>query len=254
MARVCVIPDLHIPFHHEKAKTHILKTAERWRCHRFISLGDICDFNSYSKWDPDPTYGHSPGREYELLMEDMQKCYRDIPELDIIESNHDSRPWKRLFQAKLPIQFAKSISEFLHSPPGWKWINGNLLFEGVTYTHGEGLTDGSWHKAYERFRTSVCSGHLHSVAGVAYNYVLNKRYFSMNCGALIDEKIFPMKNKTIDDKWNEVREFYEKYYRIKFRQKLDDIVILSLWDKMKQVSRELTLWSETPRPLMKSQR
>lgn len=190
MARVCIIPDLHIPFHHDKAKAFILKTAEKWKCNKFISLGDVADFNSYSKWDPDPTYGKSPGAEYELLMEDLVKFYREIPHLEIVESNHDTRPWKKLFQARLPQQLAKSIAEFLHSPPGWKWHSGNLVYEGVTYTHGEGLSQSNWFRAFERFKTSVVSGHLHSVAGISYNQVQYKRYFSMNCGCLIDETSF----------------------------------------------------------------
>lgn len=190
MARVCVLPDLHIPFHHGKALRFILKTAEKWKCTKFISTGDIADFNSYSKWDPDPTYGHTPGREYELLMEDLQKFYRHIPELMICESNHDSRPWKRLFQAKLPEQLTKSISEFLHSPAGWKWERQNILFDGVTYTHGEGLSQSNWFRAYEKFKTSVVSGHLHSVGGCSYNQIQTKRFFSLNVGCLIDEKSF----------------------------------------------------------------
>lgn len=58
-----------------------------------------------------------------------------------------------------------------------------------------------------------------------------------------------MKIKTLDEKWIEVKEFYELNYRVKFKGRLDDDKILSLWDKMRMVSRELTQWADTPRPL-----
>lgn len=57
-----------------------------------------------------------------------------------------------------------------------------------------------------------------------------------------------MKNKTLDEKWLVVKDFYERYYGIKFKTRLDDKEILGLWDKMWKVSGELKTWYETPRP------
>ena len=188
MSRVLIISDLHAPFEHPKALQFIEKTVNKYKCNRIVSIGDLADFHAYSlKWGPDPN-GRSPGDEYELLMESLQPWYKAFPEMEIVNSNHDSRPYKKLFAASLPRQLMKSIGEFLHSPKGWLWHEAGTDIDGVYYFHGEGLSQANWRLAHEKYKTSVVHGHLHNSAGVHYHQDRKRRYAVLNTGCLIDEK------------------------------------------------------------------
>lgn len=123
-------------------------------------------------------------------MESLEPWYRTFREVDVVKSNHDARPYKKLFAAQLPVQLAKGMAEFLKSPKGWTWLQGGIEIDGVWYYHGERLTQANWRLAHEKFKMSVVHGHLHSGAGVVYHQDRNRRYFVMNTGCLIDEPAY----------------------------------------------------------------
>lgn len=177
-----------MPFEHPNALKFIQRTIDKYKCNRIISIGDFADFHAYSiKWTPDPN-GRSPGDEYELLRESAEPWYKALPEIDIVSSNHDSRPYKKIFNAQLPWQLIKGMSEFLGSPKGWAWLESGIEIDGVYYFHGEGLSQSNWRLAHEKYKMSVVHGHLHNSAGVHYHQDRKRRYFVLNTGCLIDEK------------------------------------------------------------------
>lgn len=45
--------------------------------------------------------------------------------------------------------------------------------------------------------------------------------------------------KSVDDKWVEVKSFYESAYRVKFKTRIEDKEINELYSKMRLLSQEL---------------
>ena len=190
MSRVLYLSDLHIPFEHKKALDFAKKLADKYKVDKIISVGDIADFHAYSiKWSPDPN-GLSPGDEYEMLRESIEPWYKSFPDLEIVPSNHDSRPYKKIFHASLPRQLFKGIGEFLGSPKGWIWNETGIDVDGCYVFHGEGLSQGNWHKAHEKVKSSVIHGHLHNSAGVVHHRDRKRNYVVMNTGCMIDEEAY----------------------------------------------------------------
>lgn len=187
MSNILFIPDLHEPFAHRNAIKFCLYLCKKYKIDRVVSAGDVGDFHAFSlKWGPDPN-GRSPGDEYELLMESMLPWYREFPHVEVCHSNHDARPYKKIFAANLPHQFVKSMGDFMRSPKGWIWLQGGIEIDGVQYYHGENLSQANWRMAFEKAMKPVAHGHLHNTAGVHYHVRNKKTYFVMNGGCLIDE-------------------------------------------------------------------
>jgi len=110
--------------------------------------------------------------------------------MDIVSSNHDSRPYKKIFNAQLPWQLAKGMGEFLGSPKGWHWLDGGIEIDGAWVFHGEGLSQANWRLAHEKYKSSVIHGHLHNSAGTHYHQDRKRKYFVLNVGCMIDESAY----------------------------------------------------------------
>lgn len=140
------------------------------------------------KFAADPN-GFSPGHEYELMIESMQKLYRLFPKVKVCESNHGSRPLKKAFHYGLPRVFLRLQHEFMQAPVGWQW-RSHWEIDKVLYLHGDSFNQSSWMRAYNIHRQSVVMGHLHSRAGVVYSNTAYSRVFAANFGCLINPEAY----------------------------------------------------------------
>lgn len=52
--RILVIPDVHVPFHHDKSWRLMLKVAKKFRPTKVVLLGDFFDFYQFSRFDRSP--------------------------------------------------------------------------------------------------------------------------------------------------------------------------------------------------------
>lgn len=127
----------------------------------------------------------SPSDELLLAIESMEKFYLEFPNVEVCESNHGMRLFRKARVTGMPSMVLRRYEEILNYPEGWK-INESVEIDGVYYFHGEGLSQSSWRTAHEKLKQSIVIGHLHSGAGVMYSRNKRKQYFSMNAGCLID--------------------------------------------------------------------
>lgn len=127
-----------------------------------------------------------PQDELTLAIEALLKWYDAFPEAVLLESNHSTRLIKKAVGNGLPTMVLKTWMELIQAPPGWQYQEIQYEFEGVTYLHGEGFSQSSWRSAFNKIKTSVVMGHLHSQAGIAYSESRKSRKFSLNSGCLID--------------------------------------------------------------------
>lgn len=184
--RVLVWPDTHCPWEHPSALEFLCKIREKYKCDRVINLGDEIDSAAMSvKWPFNPDMP-SASHELELAIESLERFYKEFPVVDIVESNHGMRIFKKARVSGLPSMVIRRYEEILKYPKNWTYHTDGIEIEKVYYFHGEGLNGGSWMRSHQRFKQSVVHGHLHSNAGVIYSQNRKNKFFVMNAGCLID--------------------------------------------------------------------
>lgn len=130
----------------------------------------------------------SPGKELENAIKHLQPFYKEFKKVDLCESNHGLRMFKKARCTGLPQIVLRRYTEILKMPEGWKLFPDGLEIDGVYIFHGEGLSGGSWYNSHQKLKSSVVHGHLHSRGGVIYSKTRKHRQFVLNSGCLIDPR------------------------------------------------------------------
>ncbi len=188
LLNVLALPDLHIPFEHQDALAFATYVDRMWfpgNGRTVVFLGDEVDSHSISRHMPDPD-GRSPRDELAEAKLRLGDWYRAFPTAHICVSNHTARPWKRAYEAGLPKEFMRSVSEVYEAPVGWKWAD-RWLIDGVVFEHGENVSGpmGALNAAKQN-QCSTVIGHLHSFGGVVHADSFNSKMWGMNTGCLIN--------------------------------------------------------------------
>ena len=183
------IGDQHHPFCHKHYLEFVKDTGRRYGVTRWVNQGDELDNCALSDYDSDPD-GMSAGDEYAEAMKSIQPWYKAFPKMDILESNHGLRPFKRAKKSSTPRAFIREYHEFMKSPPGWVW-HPRLVINHALYIHGE-PHNGQMAaiNAAKANRSSVIIGHVHSFGGVNYSRNFKDEIFALNSGCGIDEKAY----------------------------------------------------------------
>lgn len=186
---VGVIGDLHHPFCHPNYLEFVKDTCRRFKVTRPVCAGDEWDNCALSDYDDDPD-GMSPGDERLAALEASMPWYKAFPKLDLLESNHGLRPFKKAFRAGIPRAYIRSYREFMEAPIGWAW-HKRLILQNVLYIHGEPHNGQSAAiNACKANRISTVIGHVHAFAGVNYSRTHKDEIFGLNVGCGINEKAY----------------------------------------------------------------
>ena len=179
--RVLVIPDLQIPFQHQRALEFLQRTQERFKCDDVICVGDEWDLAALSKYPKDPN-GMSAGDELEAARKATRPFATAFPKLRLCESNHRQRLYKRAFEAGIPTQYLANTHDYMQVPKTWKW-DFQWTQDGITYEHGD---RGKPIQLVDANGTSTVFGHSHTEAGIWYVGREHSTRFAFNVGCLID--------------------------------------------------------------------
>lgn len=182
-----ILSDVHLPWCHPKALEFCLRVRDEFKPDRIYSVGDFFDLASFSRYPMNPDLP-SPHDEIDRAIEAAEDWYEAFDQVDICESNHDSRIIKKLIGSGLPSRVLKDFAEIMHMPPGWKMHEIQIECEGFTIIHGEGFSHSSWRTAYNKMRGSVLMGHLHSGMGISYSNSRKEQQWAANIGCLIDAR------------------------------------------------------------------
>lgn len=183
---ILVIPDLHLPFQHEKTFEFLSAIKEQYKPTKVVCLGDEVDFHAISKYPSDPD-GHSAGRELTLALEQMHLLYEIFPEVKVCTSNHTSRVYRRAFEVGLPKQVIKDYQQMLEAPIGWQWSD-EWIIDSILFQHGEAYNKNTV-QSVQRSMMNVCYGHTHQV-GISYVNIGRATYWGFNVGCLIDNNAY----------------------------------------------------------------
>lgn len=189
MARILVVPDLQLPFHHKDAFAFLKAVKAKFKPTEYVNLGDEVDFHALSQWKPDPD-GYSPGHELDLALEALHEFYKIFPVQKVCTSNHTVRPFKRAYDHGIPRKLLRDYKEFLEAPDGWEWRDYWVIDE-IRFEHGEGVSGMYAHtKAAQQNMRSTVIGHIHSFAGIQYVACHDRLIFGFNAGCLIDNDAY----------------------------------------------------------------
>lgn len=186
--RILVIPDCHFPYEHPDALPFLAALKEKYKPTRIIHLGDEIDLHAISFHEVDPDL-LSPGAELKLAVEKLKPLYRLFPEVDLMESNHGSRVYRKGLASGLPAAVFKSYGEIISAPKGWKWHRDLTLKlpngQHVMFFHGKGSNALNQSKL---IGMSTVNGHFHTQFSVNKWETHLGTNFAMVCGCLIDTK------------------------------------------------------------------
>lgn len=190
MDTVIVIPDFQAPFQHVDTMAFLKEVKSTISPTKVVCIGDSLDMHWASRFVVDPD-GYSPTDEHEKGLAFLKEFYREFPQGFEVDSNHNDRLHKKLFDAGIPRRFWPSQAELHGNPKGWEF--GECVeIDGVLYEHGHKLPGGMYgfKRGAKELTQSVVMGHHHAHAGIAYIACRNKMFFGMNVGCLIDSEAY----------------------------------------------------------------
>ena len=172
--RVVVLPDIHTPNHNVPAVGAVLKFIKDYEPTTLIQLGDLCDWDSVTSFDPN--------RESDIksIKEEQEASCRLLRRIEavlpkdfkkvLIGGNHEDRVtrWKVKYGSEIQMRRRGPVSDWWEmyklKEHGWEWLDyGGVYKMGkLLFTHGFGK--GGKNMAdllLKRFHKNVIAGHSH---------------------------------------------------------------------------------------------
>lgn len=169
LERILFIPDVHRPYHDERAWRLMLKAARGFRPHRLVVLGDFGDFYATSSHDKNPNRRRN--LEYEVA-----SMNEGLDELDalgaqrrhFLAGNHEDRLERYLMQRAPELFNMVRVPELLRlRARGWTYTpyKQHLRIGRLYATHEVGNAGADAHlRARAAFEGNVVIGHTHRMA------------------------------------------------------------------------------------------
>jgi UDP-2,3-diacylglucosamine pyrophosphatase LpxH len=193
--KVFVIPDIHVPFHSNKAVNCMLELLEAYKPDEVIQLGDLCDFYKISSYTKSPGRGESFQSELDkaiTLLKRIKKASGGA-RATLLEGNHEYRLHKYIANqaSSLGGVRALTLESLLELKDiGWNLINQHQFYQinNVHFTHGEFVTPHSSEKHMNVYNESIIHGHTHRIA-VSMRKFLNRTLEGWEIGCLASLKV-----------------------------------------------------------------
>ena len=205
---VCVIPDVHTPYHHRQAWAVVLDYVTRGRPGAVVQLGDFCSLDSVSSHDHDP-------KKVLSLEDEMKGSNAALDELDlacrrggvargnrwILEGNHETRLDRYALKQKPELRPFVDWRELLHlDRRGWKAVpyKETLYIGELGYTHDVGRAGvNAARQSLLDVGTNVCFGHTHRGQVVYQGTVRGKRHVGATLGWLGDPEAIDYRHRDL---------------------------------------------------------
>lgn len=171
--RTVIFPDVHAPNHHEPSFNAALQFTKWYKPHRFIQLGDFCDWDSVTDYSPKREADISNIKtEIESANELLDRIDSVLPkncERYMVGGNHEARVerFKVSHGWRPEIRRLKELTswhqEYNLDKRGWKWCEYRkwFTFWKVVYFHGNWTGQGAAKKHLDYFKRNVIFGHCH---------------------------------------------------------------------------------------------
>lgn len=191
---VLAISDTHFPYEHKHTFEFIGDMLSTYNPDRVVHLGDLLDIYSVSSYPKDPDHPDSWDQEVKKARKCTTRLSEMIPKMEILESNHDDRVYKKSRLSGIPRDFLVPYRKVVNAPDGWKWhrdlsIRCESNKECMFFAHTK--TGGAMNVAKDLNMTAVL-GHAHSKFGAtAFRPTKGKVIWGIDAGCLISDKGAP---------------------------------------------------------------
>lgn len=191
---VLAFGDSHFPYEHKDAFNFLEYIKKKYDPDRVIHMGDLFDIYSVSSYPVDPDHPDTWDQEIRQARKKAERLAELFPEMDIMESNHDDRIYKKARLAGIPREALVSYRKIVGAPDGWTWhpdlsITVDSTREQLYFAHTK--TGGSLNLAKDLNCTSFL-GHAHSKFGAtAFRPSKNKVIWGVDVGCLVSDKGAP---------------------------------------------------------------
>jgi hypothetical protein len=186
--RVIVIPDVHVPNHHELAWSTCLAAIDAWKPDRVVILGDFVDGACVS------SHAKSPEKS-RLLRDEIEVCNAQLDRVrheyvSFLSGNHCDR-LDRFIAEKAPELFGLvSMSELLRiNERGWRWhpYKTTMKIGKLSFSHDLGFAgkNAAWQNLAAAGKPIV-TGHTHWATIVYQGHDDGTRHVSATMGWLGD--------------------------------------------------------------------
>lgn len=196
MERIVVLPDIHCPNHNKEAINAILKFNRVYKPTVLIQLGDFCDWDSVSTYDPrreeDIVSIEHEIRESNNLLDLIERSLPKKCRKIMIGGNHESRLTK--FKVKhgfeISIRRMKDLKDWYEEynldRRGWEHCNyGEYVEVGrILYSHGWFCGGSHADRHLKLFHKNFIYGHTHQFQVATANGLDGKPVMAASIGTL----------------------------------------------------------------------
>lgn len=173
MQRIVVLPDIHTPNHDEPSVLAALKFIKFYKPHTIIQLGDFCDWDSVSSYNPrcerDINTIDNEIKSANSLLDDIDRVSKKSRRI-MLGGNHEDRyeTFRINYGFQVSFRRMKDFSswheEYNLAKRGWEFkdYGEHIVIGKLVFTHGWFTGPGSAKKMSECFPgKNVIYGHTH---------------------------------------------------------------------------------------------
>lgn len=186
--RILLLGCMHVPYEHPDTLAFLTAVKAHYKPTRVIHLGDEVDNHAISYHESNPDLD-SAGVELQKVKKRLQPYFKLFPVMDIMDSNHGSLVYRKMFSAGLPKEYIRPLQEVYGAPKGWKWhqdITVKLLGGNKLYCCHQMNEDVR--KAVMLRGMCIAQAHHHSTADVRMVSTTEHLLWGITVGCLIDRK------------------------------------------------------------------
>ena len=193
--RVLLFGDTHAPYQHKYTLDFLKIIKEEYNPDRVVHMGDLLDIYSVSDYPKDIEHPDTWSIELKKGRSFVKQLANLFPEMVLLESNHDSRAYRKSRVSGIPREFLVKYMDVIGAPEGWKLqkelkITVDSTRDKWLFSHT--LNGGSVVAAQASGR-SVALGHTHTKFGISNFAVGTKRMWAVDTGCLISNKGAPFR-------------------------------------------------------------
>ena len=188
---IIVIPDLHMPYHHQDAFVFIKSIVDVAPSDAtIVNLGDEVDNHAISFHDADPNLD-SAGAELVKSRKAIEELHRIVPRQLLCHSNHGSLHYRRAKAHGIPVEFLRTYREVLFPDGGgaqWEWAYSHTLKTALGDVLFKHQCAGDPRNAAAHEGTNLVVGHNHGRFDLSYGASKQRLYWGATAGCLLDRE------------------------------------------------------------------
>lgn len=190
---IMVFGDTHFPYERKGSLEFLRDVRDTYNPDRVVCTGDILDQYHISIYPKDLKHPDSWPEELKKSRKKIKLLSNIFPELQVLESNHDDRAYKKSRIAGVPREFLVPYRDVIGAPDSWKWHRDLTLTvdstrEQIFFAH---TVAGGCLTCAKDLNMTVVLGHQHTKFAATGFRPRKKTIWGIDAGSLVSDKGSP---------------------------------------------------------------